>query len=302
MSCLVWNRHGLGNLCTVNELTEMVQAKDLSVMFLAETWADEARLKDVKRKIQFENMFVSPRTSRGGGLVMFWRSTIDVSVEGSDKNHIDTIINKNKESEESEWYFIGFYGEPDTQKRIESWDLLRALKRKFQSLWLCAVDFNELVRGEEKLGGSRHSHNQMQSFCEAIDACGFVDLGYSGSRLTWSKHYNLGHSIWERLDRTLCVTDWLNHFAGTKVVHLTCNTLDHSPLWIAPSGIDPPPSSKPLCFEEMWMSNKRYGRVIEAVWRGSFPCEAERQVINQKKKCGKELTQWSRNNFGHVRR
>ena len=128
MSCLVWSRHGLGNPCTVNKLTEMVQAKDLSIMFLAETWADEARLKDVKRKIQFENMFVSPRTSRGGGLVMFWRSTIDVSIEGSDKNHIDTIINKNKESK---WYFIGFYGEPDTQKRIESWDLLRALKRKF---------------------------------------------------------------------------------------------------------------------------------------------------------------------------
>ena len=137
----------------MNELAKMVQAKDPSVVFLVETWANEARLKDVKRKIQFENMFVSPRTSRGGGLVMFWRSTIDVSVEGSDKNHIDTIINKNKESEESEWYFIGFYGEPDTQKRIESWDLLRALKRKFQSLWLCAVDFNELVRGEQKIGG-----------------------------------------------------------------------------------------------------------------------------------------------------
>ena len=104
----------------------------------------------MKRKIQFENMFVSPRTSRGGGLVLFWRSLIDVSVEGSDKNHIDTIINKNKESE---WQFTGFYGESNTQKQIESWDLLCTLKRKFQSLWLCAGDFKELVRGEEKIGG-----------------------------------------------------------------------------------------------------------------------------------------------------
>ena len=84
--------------------------------------------------------------------MLFWRSSIDISVEGSDKNHIDTIINKNKDNE---WRFIGFYGEPDTQKRIESWDLLRTLKRKFQSPWLCAGDFNELVRAEEKLGGSR---------------------------------------------------------------------------------------------------------------------------------------------------
>ena len=77
----------------------MVRAKDPSVLFLVKTWADEDRLKDVKRKIQFENMFVSPRISRGGGLVLFWRSSVDVSVEESDKSHIDTIINKNKESE-----------------------------------------------------------------------------------------------------------------------------------------------------------------------------------------------------------
>ena len=109
-------------------------------------------LKDVKRKFQFENMFVSPRTSKGGGLLLFWRSSIDISVEGSDKNHIDTIINKNKDNE---WRFIGFYGKLDTQKRIESWDLLRTLKRKFQSPWLCAGDFNELGIAEEKLGGSR---------------------------------------------------------------------------------------------------------------------------------------------------
>ena len=111
MSCLVWNCCGLGNPCTVNELAEMVRAKDPFVLFLAETWVDEARLKDVKRKIQFENIFVLPRTSRGGGLVLFWRSSVDVSVEGSNKSHIDTIINKNKESE---WRFTGFYGEPDT--------------------------------------------------------------------------------------------------------------------------------------------------------------------------------------------
>ena len=97
-------------------------------------------------------MFVPPRTSRGGGLVLFWRSAINISMEGFDKNYIDTIINKNKETE---WQFTGFYGESDTQKRIESWNLLHTLKRKFQSPWLCAGDFNELVRGEEKLGGNK---------------------------------------------------------------------------------------------------------------------------------------------------
>ena len=99
MSCLVWNCCGLRNPCTGNKLVDMVRAKDPSVVFLAEIWADEAGLKDVKRKIKFESMFVLPRMTRGGRLVLFWRSSIDISVKGFDKNHIDRIINKNKENE-----------------------------------------------------------------------------------------------------------------------------------------------------------------------------------------------------------
>ena len=39
---------------------ELVWAKDPSVMFLAKKWADEARLKSVLWKIEFENMFIAP--------------------------------------------------------------------------------------------------------------------------------------------------------------------------------------------------------------------------------------------------
>ncbi|KAL0001342.1 hypothetical protein SO802_015123 [Lithocarpus litseifolius] len=111
----------LGNPRTENELVDIVRAKDPSIMLLTETWADETRIKDVLRRIKFENMFIALRMNRGGGLVLFWRSTIDVTVTGFSKNYIDAIINKNKENE---WRFTRFYGEPETQKRFELWDLL----------------------------------------------------------------------------------------------------------------------------------------------------------------------------------
>ena len=44
MSLLCWNYQGLGNRCTENQLAELVWAKDPFVMFLVETWMDEARL------------------------------------------------------------------------------------------------------------------------------------------------------------------------------------------------------------------------------------------------------------------
>ena len=71
-------------------------------MFLTKIWVDETRLKDVLRRVKFENMFIAPRTNMGGGLVFFWRLTIDVTVKGFSKNYIDAIINKNKENK---WRF-----------------------------------------------------------------------------------------------------------------------------------------------------------------------------------------------------
>ena len=44
MSLQVWNCRGLGNLATEKELGEINRAKDPSVMFIAETWADEAKI------------------------------------------------------------------------------------------------------------------------------------------------------------------------------------------------------------------------------------------------------------------
>ena len=46
--------------------------------------------------------------------MLFWKESVEVSVEGFDKNHIDAIINKNKEHE---WRFTRL---PDTHRRIES--------------------------------------------------------------------------------------------------------------------------------------------------------------------------------------
>ena len=47
MSVLVWNCRGLRNPQTIRELGNFVQAQDPTVVFLAETWLDEARLKSL---------------------------------------------------------------------------------------------------------------------------------------------------------------------------------------------------------------------------------------------------------------
>ena len=50
MICLMWNCHGLGNLCTEKELVKIIQGKDPSIVFIAETWVDEAILDQILRE------------------------------------------------------------------------------------------------------------------------------------------------------------------------------------------------------------------------------------------------------------
>ena len=150
MSLICWNCRGLGNPCIEDQLAEIVRAKDPSVLFIAETWVDEARLTRFQNRIKWKNKFIVPRKDKAGGLVLFWKEEFKLEIETFSKHHIDTTINKNLVDE---WRFTRFYGEPDTQKRHEAWDRLRSLKNRGSAPWICAGDFNEITKQSEKKEG-----------------------------------------------------------------------------------------------------------------------------------------------------
>ena len=54
MSLLLWNCCGLGDSRRENELVRLIQAKNPSVVFIAETWIDEVRLDQILSKINFD--------------------------------------------------------------------------------------------------------------------------------------------------------------------------------------------------------------------------------------------------------
>ena len=194
--------------------------------------------------------------------MLFWKNEVQVTVEDSHRYFIDVIIDKNKETE---WRFTRFYGELETYRRMEAWNKLRGLNTRSGIPWLCVGDFNEISRQDENLGGAMRSHNQMQQFQDVIDECGFIDLGYEGSKFTWSKHFNDGHSVWERLDRGLGNNEFLIRFPGSRVFHLSSMMSDHIPLLINLLGLEASPRKKVFRFEEMWLSDTQCREIVKAV-------------------------------------
>ena len=53
-------------------------------------------------------MVAKDSVGASGGLAVFWRKGVDLSVKSMSKYHIDMVI---KEEYDFEWRFIGMYGE-----------------------------------------------------------------------------------------------------------------------------------------------------------------------------------------------
>ena len=115
-------------------------------MFLAETLADNVRLEIVQKSIEHDHRWVVPRAGQGGGLALFWKSSINLTVIGSSKYYIDATIDKNSEDE---WRFTSFYGEPETARRGEAWEQLKYLNSQTNIPWFCVGDFNEITRQDK---------------------------------------------------------------------------------------------------------------------------------------------------------
>lgn len=95
-----------------------------------------------------------PKEGRGGGLVLFWKIDINLTIAGSNMHYIDAFINKNLENE---WRLTSFYGKPETARRFKAWNKLRNLNTHPDTPWLCVGDFNEITRLDEKVGGGHQT-------------------------------------------------------------------------------------------------------------------------------------------------
>lgn len=124
----------------------------------------------------------------------------------------------------------------------------------------------------------------MQPLQDVLDECGFMDMGFVGSQCTWHKHF-VDYTVREQLDRAVATNDWFAMF----------------PLWIVPEGMDCT-MQKPFQFEQMWMTDEGCGRIVKAVWMERSNDPGDIRVLKKVEKCEKELTNWSRKNFGSVKR
>lgn len=193
-----------------------------------ETKSNTEGMKNFQERCKLKHGFMVPSNGKSGGLALLWKGDIIVDVQTFSQTHIDVVVVEG--SGVGKWHLTGFYGNPDTRKRPESWAKLKFLIGKSTLPWLTIGDFNELTSLSEREGGSTRPRQQMQNFIDTINFCGFREVDFIGPRFTCLYQKADGSQIHERHDKALATPEWLALFPTAKLFHLTSSAFDHSPL------------------------------------------------------------------------
>lgn len=258
MKLLVWNCHGLASARAVRALLDLQKSHKPDVIFLSESHLGRVMAEKLKRRVGFDNFEIHESDGRSGGLLLLWKKEVTIVAHNVSRFFIDVTFEM-----ESSWRFTGFYGEPNWERRADSWVQLRNLHGMMSKPWLVAGDFNEILYNFEKEGGRPRPQSNMQAFHDALVDCDLSDMGYEGDLFTWQRG-----KMRERLDRGVVNAAWSQFFPSATLVNGEMSKSDHRPLIINTDGAEVALGGlRRKQFEARWLSEEMVAEIVHAAWQ-----------------------------------
>uniref|UniRef100_A0A8C0UC45 Reverse transcriptase domain-containing protein n=1 Tax=Cyanistes caeruleus TaxID=156563 RepID=A0A8C0UC45_CYACU len=179
------------------------------------------------------------------------------------------------------------------------WDNLRSRSLITSVPWCVIGDFNVIATIEEKIGGIPYQIKKSLEFLSMIEDCGLTDLGYYGSKYTWSNGRGPNSIVWKRLDRGLANDSWLAAHSATTITHLASAGSDHSPLLMELNDRRTN-SIRYFKFLNCWTENETFMPLVQQTW--NTPVFGNPMwIFHQKTKLlSHALSTWSRQEFGDI--
>ncbi|KAL9680101.1 hypothetical protein QQ045_017978 [Rhodiola kirilowii] len=123
--------------------------------------------------------------------------------------------------------------------------------------------------------------------------CGLMDLGYKGSKFTYSNKRQGRDETQCRLDRVVGDNLWIDRFPNTIIQHLISHRSDHCPLLLSLDRINRA-QEKPFRFESMWMRDTSFANTVNKNRISNGNMSDKLLHLTQ------QLKVWNRKSFGHV--
>ncbi|XP_024200296.1 uncharacterized protein LOC112203585 [Rosa chinensis] len=286
---LVWNCKGVVNRETQHALIDLVRAKRPSLIFLAETLAQQDIIDSFQGRLGFRGNLCFPQEDGSQGVALLWNADLHVSLRTYSPNHIDADISADVGAP-AIWRFTGVYGVAARTERRRTWDLIETLAAEGCNLpWLMVGDFNEILSNEDKSGGVPRAATPMLKFRQTMASCGLIDMGFVGCRFTWSNKFTK-----ERLDRGFQCEQWRRRFPYSRVITLNPSDSDHCPILVEvrEEKKNSKRSPKRFRFEEMWHGHYQCMDIIKQNWSRPLTGNALQQLGHKIQYTGERLFEW----------
>ncbi|XP_075079762.1 uncharacterized protein LOC142165010 [Nicotiana tabacum] len=170
------------------------------------------------------------------------------------------------------WLFSAIYASNNLADKKLLWENLITISKTLTYNWFMGGDINEVLKARDKFGGNPINPSRSNMFWNCINECKLLDLGYKGSKFTWSnKRYNNRVSlILERIDRCFANESWISQYPETTLLHLPRTHSDHCPIQVILKGKPSNNLTRPFRFETMWASHLTFPSIINEAFNEKF--------------------------------
>uniref|UniRef100_A0A803QFT6 Reverse transcriptase domain-containing protein n=1 Tax=Cannabis sativa TaxID=3483 RepID=A0A803QFT6_CANSA len=209
-----------GSSRAFRNLSLVVNNHKPSFLFVMESKLLAGHCDIFRTKLSFDNAFEVPRNGLGGGLLLFWKKDVNVTILNYSSNHIDCIVT----FEDNITNHIScYYGSPYVHDKLHTWVLLdRLFDNAPQLPWLVLGDFNDYLSINDRSSSSSLPHYAMVNFQAFVNKYSLAPVHFVGNKFTWK--YG---STYERLDWGIANDKWFHHYPQAILHHLNFYGSDH---------------------------------------------------------------------------
>ncbi|XP_019224694.1 PREDICTED: uncharacterized protein LOC109206328 [Nicotiana attenuata] len=211
MNYIIWNVRGGNGAEFKRHCLEMVKMYRPTMLVLLETkMADHQALA---KTLDFDMIIQSPAVGSSRGIVFMWKEDL-VAVEevATTSQGIHAMVKVRPD--QPPWFFSAIYASNILSERKLLWEQLTTIARTTSENWFIGGDFNEVLKARDKFGGNPINLSRSNQFWNCINKYNLIDLGYKGSKYTWTnkRYSNCNTLILERIDRCFANEGWIKQY------------------------------------------------------------------------------------------
>lgn len=303
MSTVVWNARGLGGRRAFLMLQHMIAELKPSILFICES---KVRCKIASKwtskwtsLLNFAGCLGVDPIGTKGGLLLYWKSNVNVVLRSYSTCHIDVNVCW----ESMSWRFTGCYGPYKYEERKVFWELLMklySLRNNENESWVIGGDFNDIMYENEKKGGIKKKSHVDNNFYYCCRSIGVNNLVTSGPKFTWTNKRKGDGNVKERLDRFMVNQAWRKIFPYAKALNCGYFGSDHRVIKLTMNHkrwIEKKEVTKMFMFENKWIMEDTFQEEARKCWEKA---RTKDNLPSMMKTCCELLQKWADKEVGNT--